>query len=71
MEQKSDPAHQQCRSFDLLPITIIPYLKQNGVPLSCHLSAKIFLVHSFCSAAVIPLTPSFLGIVLSNHAFLF
>lgn len=22
----------------LLPITIIPYLKQNGVPLSCHLS---------------------------------
>ncbi|MGI8375477.1 hypothetical protein [Bacillus amyloliquefaciens] len=45
--KKSDPAHQQCRSLDLLPITIIPYLKQNGVPLSCHLSAKIFLVHSF------------------------
>lgn len=27
----------------LLPITIIPYLKQNGVPLSCH-NRAIFLI---------------------------
>ncbi|RAP10133.1 hypothetical protein HS3_00541 [Bacillus subtilis] len=32
---------------DLLPITIIPYLKQKGVPLKCQIYAKFILIREF------------------------